>query len=93
MCLLAFAGFLRCDELIKLQCSDISFSSESMRVSIQSCKTDQYREGDKVVITRTGTPTYPVNMIIRYFDMAKLTVQSSEKVFRGIVHTKESEIL
>ena len=25
MCLVAFAGFLRCDQLIKLRCSDIVF--------------------------------------------------------------------
>ena len=93
VCLLAFAGFLRCDELIKLRCSDISFNAEGMRVSIKSSKTDQYRDGDEVVIARTGTPTCPVNMMTRYFDMAGLTVQSSEKVFRGIVHTREGEKL
>ena len=41
VCLLAFTGFLHCDELIKLQCSDISFNAEGMRVSIKSSKTDQ----------------------------------------------------
>ena len=76
--LLAFAGFLRCDELIKLRCSDISFNAEGMRVSIKSSKTDQYRDGDEVVIAHTGTPTCPVNMMTCYFDMARLTVQSSE---------------
>ena len=44
-----------------------------------------------MVIVCTGTL---VNMMTRYFDMARLTVQSSEtvqsskKVFRGIVHYK-----
>ena len=46
-----------------------------------------------MVIAHTGTPTCAVNMMIRYFDMAKLTIQSSEKVFRGIVHTKVGEKL
>ena len=93
VCLLAFAGFLRCDELIKLRCSDISCNAEGMQVSIKSSKTDQYRDGDEVVIARTGTPTCPVNIMTRYFDMAGLTVQSIEKVFRGIVHTREGEKL
>ena len=93
VCLLAFAGFLHCDELINLRCSDISFNAEGMRVSIKSSKTDQYRDRDEMVIARTGTPTCPVNMMTRYFDMARLTVQYSEDVFRGIVHTKEDEKL
>ena len=92
VCLMAFAGFLRCDELIKLWCSDIIFNAEGMRVSIKSSKTDQYRDGDEVVIACTGTPTCPVNMMTRYSDMARLTVQSSE-VFRGILHTREGEKL
>ena len=43
--LVAFAGFMWCDELLKLQCSDIAFSHESMTIGIKSSKTDQYREG------------------------------------------------
>ena len=32
VCLLAFAGFMRCDELVKLQCKDIVFNDEGMVV-------------------------------------------------------------
>lgn len=59
VCLLAFSGFLCCDELVQLQCSEIFFNAEGMRVSIKSGKSDQCREGDEVVIARTGTPTCP----------------------------------
>ena len=43
VCLLAFAEFKRCDELVKLKCDDITFSSESasMVVRVQSSKSDQ----------------------------------------------------
>ena len=30
VCLLAFAGFMRCDELVKLQCIDIVFNDKGM---------------------------------------------------------------
>ena len=43
MCLVAFAGFLRCDELIKLRCSDIEFNTESMVITIVGSKTDHFR--------------------------------------------------
>ena len=52
VCLLAFAGFMRCDELVKLKCDDITFNSESMVVRVQSSKTDQYLDGASLVIAR-----------------------------------------
>ena len=63
VCLVAFAGFLRCDELIKLRCKDVSFNEQGMVINIASSKTDQYREGASLVIACTGTPTCLVSMI------------------------------
>ena len=45
LCLVAFVGFMHCDELLKLQCSDIAFGTESMTINIPSSKTDQCRKG------------------------------------------------
>ena len=85
LCLVAFAGFMHCDELLKLQCSDIAFGTESMTINITinitSSKTDQYREGSSLVVDRTGTPTYPVAMMERYFGMGGLCTQEHGKVF------------
>ena len=39
---MAFAGFMRCDELVKLKCADVIFNAEGMGVKIESSKTDQY---------------------------------------------------
>ena len=80
LCLVAFAGFMYCDELFKLQCSDIAFGTESMTINITSSKTDQYRKGSTLVIARTGTPTYPVAMMERYFSMGGLCTQEHGKV-------------
>ena len=30
VCLVAFEGFMRCDELIRLKCEDITFNAERM---------------------------------------------------------------
>ena len=43
VCLVAFASFLRCDELIKLRCKDVSFNEQGMVINIVSSKTDQYK--------------------------------------------------
>ena len=93
VCLVAFAGFLRCDELIKLRCNDIVFNEQGMVVKIVSSKTDQFREGASLVIARTGTSACPVGMMERYYTMAGLVPASPEKLFRAIVHTKTGERL
>ena len=60
ICLVAFVGFLRCEELLKLRCADVAFSTKGMVINITSSKTDQYREGASFLIARTGTATCPV---------------------------------
>lgn len=93
ICLLAFAAFLRFDEIAKLRCCDVAFSDASMSVHIASSKTDQYRLGDSVLVARTGSPTCPVAMLERYFAMAALSHSSQLALFRGITCTKSGERL
>ena len=42
---------------MKLHCCVIAFSTNRMIVHITSSKTDQYRQGDSVVVARTGSVT------------------------------------
>ena len=91
--LLSFAAFLRYDEIAKLQCCDIAFADDSMTVHIRASKTDQYRQGDRVMVARTGSPTCPVSMMDRYFHLACITQSSSLSLFRGITRTKRGEHL
>ncbi len=91
--LLAFAAFLRFDELAKLRCCDISIGSESMSVHITSSKTDQYRLGDSVHVARTSSATCPVAMMERYFAVGGMAYTSKLLLFRGIVKTKSGERL
>ena len=57
------------------------FITESMTINITSSKTDQYREGSSLVVDCTGTPTYLVAMMERYFSMGGLCTQEQGKVF------------
>ena len=66
VCLVAYAGFMRCEELVKLKGSDVTFNAEGMVVKIESSKTDQYRDGASLVIAHTGQVTCPVAMMERY---------------------------
>lgn len=71
--LLSFAVFLCYDERAKLQCCDITFSVDSMTVRIRSSKTDQYQQGDTVLVARTGSPTRPVAMLEQYLELGELS--------------------
>ena len=68
----AFAGFLHCNELIKLKCSDITFNAEGTVINVQSSETDQYREYASLVTAHTGSVTCLVSMMERYFHMGRL---------------------
>ena len=75
-CLLGFAAFLRYDELSKLRCEDMVFTSTFLQIKIRSSKTDQYRQGDNVLVARTGRPTCPVSMVERYMAKGELVGKS-----------------
>ncbi|KAL5021412.1 hypothetical protein ScPMuIL_000567, partial [Solemya velum] len=66
MILLAFSGFLRFNELSALKCKDLSFRSEYMRIRISKSKTDQYRKGDEVLISKGCTSACPYVMLQKY---------------------------
>ena len=81
-CLLSFAGFLRFDELANLQCCDISIGQHHMTLQITHSKTDQLRQGNKVVIVRTPATTCPVAMLEAYISRGDIHLSSSLKLFR-----------
>lgn len=48
----AFAGFLRFDELSSIRCTNITIYEDYLKLDIQKSKTDQYRYGQEVLISR-----------------------------------------
>ena len=55
-------------------------------------KTDVYREGRDVVISRTGLPTCPVNMVERYLKLANIKDDSNEFIFRSLYLCKSENV-
>ena len=91
--LLAFSAFLRFDELSKLRCCDITFQATSMIVHVTSSKTDQFRQGADILVSRSGGATCPVAMLEQYYAMASLKHSSTLPLFRGLSVTKNGERL
>ena len=50
MILLCFAGFLRYDEISSLLCKNVVVHDNYLSIFIEKAKTDQYRDGNEVLI-------------------------------------------
>lgn len=89
MVLLAFAGFLRFNELINIRRCDIQLFCSHVNIFIMKSKTDIFRQGAWVLIGTTGSLSCPVNMLRRYLTLAKLTSDLDEDfIFRPLCFMK-----
>ena len=91
ICLLAFAAFLRFDELAKLVRSDVEIKRDMLQLFIESSKTDQYRDGGWVLVASSGKVTCPVALMSRYLDRAKLSDDSP--LFVSLSYTRLRELV
>ena len=90
--LLSFAGFLRINEVLNLRRSDIKFYASYCIIFIRSSKTDVYRLGDNLVITRTGSLCCLVQLLERYLKAANITdSDSDEYIFRAVMSETASK--
>ena len=85
--LLAYAGFFRYDELSNIRRCDVDLHLNYFRVYISVSKTDQYRQGAWVVISKTGNATCPMAMLLRYLKAAGFdNPQDQSFIFRPLVY-------
>ena len=83
--LMGFASFLRFDEISRLKESDVLFFEDHMEIFIESSKTDQLRDGSRLVIACTVQKTCPVKMTRRYLNLAGITSPTDgRKLSRGL---------
>ncbi|XP_076093969.1 integrase/recombinase xerD homolog [Mytilus galloprovincialis] len=90
MCLTSYAGFLRFSELVNLKRSDIQFYSTYVSLFIEKSKTDQHREGSRVLIAKTSSITCPVSMLHTYLSQANIAIDSNEFIFRAVSFRKKT---
>lgn len=100
LCILGFSGFLRFDEVSHLRRGDFKFHPTYMTIFIEKSKTDTYRDGKSVYISKGDTFLCPVKITKRYLTRAELQIEEEEHpeldekfLFRGISKTKRSEKL
>lgn len=86
MILFCFAGFLRYNEVSSLMEKDIQIHESHIEVYISSSKTDQYRLGNTVCLSKLNSVSCPVAMYKRYKSMANF-IQPTEYIFRPVVRS------
>ena len=77
--LVAYAGFLRSQELLAIRRSDIVFDNCYMSIFIEKSKTDIYREGAWVVIAKTNFKLCPVLNLINFVKLLGIEDDNSEQ--------------
>ena len=95
LCLLGFCGFLRYDELSNIRRYDIVFSDTFMKIFIEKSKTDIYREGAWVYISKGDTDICPVKNLRVYLQTAALLDDCDDCddfIFRAVTVTKRKPI-
>lgn len=81
ICLIAFAGFLRFDELANIRPCDLEIREDYVTIQIPHSKTNQMRQGNKVVVARMGSETCPVAMLEAYIRRGDIQMDSDLKLF------------
>ena len=89
LCILAFSGFLRYDELCHIKFSDIVFCNDHLKIFIESSKTDIYRDGHWVFIAALRSPYCPVSILRKYLSKVGSAIKSNEYIFRAITRNKD----
>ena len=88
MILLGFAGFLRFDELSNIRCNDIEFYEGYFKLVIPKSKTDQYRFGNEVLVSKGNTTACPFLMLQRYLAISEQGTEMSKFLFRPCFRSK-----
>ena len=87
---LCYAGFFRSGEVTSIRRSHIKFLEDHMIIKVEKSKTDQLRQGDEVVIARSGGSACPVSILQQYLSRLNIDPHSDELIFRQLVKTKSS---
>lgn len=80
--LLCYAGFLRASEALRLEIRDLDFSiNEGLKLTIRSSKTDRFRMGSTVLISRIPVKLCPVASLQQFLRESRGNVLFSDPVF------------
>ena len=92
ICLLSFSGFLRISECLNLTRSDLIFQDGYIKLFIEKSKTDVFREGHWVFVSRINSNLCPVKNLENYLQLANIDNDSDEFIFRALTSNKQQTL-
>ena len=81
---MAFARFLRCDDLCYIVPKHIEFHNDYIRIFLPRSKTDIYRERNYVYISASSSKYCPVSVLRRYLNLCGINNKSTLPLFRPL---------
>jgi hypothetical protein len=90
MCRISCAGFLQYSELSNLRRDNLTFDEQYVKLFLEGSKTDVYRAGRDVLISKTNSNNCPVNTLLRYLSSADIMHDSTDFIFRPLSFCKSS---
>lgn len=92
MSVMSFAGLFRSKELLNMRVCDVSLQEDHIKIHVPSSKTDVYREGQDVFISRSSKVTCPGQLLNRYLQQANIALNDSKDyIFRNLVYLKATK--
>ena len=85
---LDFAGFFSFNELVNFQLNHIFFREAFVKVFVPRSKTDVYRKGNYVYISKLDSNYYPVTGLRRYIQAADIDLSGQLPLFRPLTKKK-----
>lgn len=92
MMVLSFVGFLRYSEAAFLRRSDFVFKETYVKVFIEKSKTDIYREGNWLFISKVDSEICPISILKLYLNKCGIDPKSEEFIFRGMSFFKSKSV-
>ena len=89
----SLSGFLQSEELLNLRPCNCRVSDGVLKIHIEKSKTDQLRQGDEILIAKSGLVTCPVSMLELYIVRTGVSWDDQQFLFRPIQQTKDKEVL
>ena len=91
LCSLAYTGFLRYNELCNIKAKHIKIYDHYVDIFVEKSKTDCYRKGNHVIISRLDSLQCPVKILSSYLREAQIDLASDMYIFRPLSFFKSSK--
>jgi len=75
ICLLGFTGFMRIDEILKIQLKHLRLGITHLEITLEKSKTDQLREGNIIYISKLDSKYCPVKLLQKFLTLANFDIR------------------